>query len=317
MDYKTIRVVPEDSPEAKLYTHTPPHHADEVFATAILSFIEEPVVVRTRNINILEKSQGIVYDVGGKYDAENGFFDHHQIDFKRERSDRIKYSSAGLIWEYYGREVLKVLGCDEKFLQEAQDMVDYELIKGIDANDNGQSKEVGEMSVSAMISLYNPNWDENKLSKDEAFIKACNAAREILVLEIKKVLSKLKGGAIVRDAITKRQGPILMMSRFIGGWIEEVLSSTLPSAQKILYGIYVGHDKNWCIRAVPPSAGNLMEQRKPFPCSWRGLSGEALEKACGIKNVVFCHKAGFFAVAATKEAAVEMAEKSAEFPDKF
>ena len=53
-----------------------------------------------------------------------------------------------------------------------------------------------------------------------------------------------------------------------------------------------------------------MGQRKPFPDAWRGLKDEALAEVSGVKTAIFCHKAGFFAVAKTKEDAIKLAEKA-------
>lgn len=311
--YKKIRVVAEDSKEAKLYTHTAPHHADEVFATAMLSFIEDPIIVRTRNAQILENTDGIVYDVGGEYNVKKRRFDHHQPSFIKEREDGIKYSSAGLIWETYSAEILKTFGCEDIFLKEAYLLIDEEVIKGIDASDNGQSKACGELTVSMAMSALNTNWNDEKVDTEGAFIRACIIAREILAGIIKKTISRLQGRQMIEESIQTAEEHILILPTFIGGWIEAVLHSSLPEVSQLLYGIYQTMDGNWGIRAIPPSIYELMQQRKPFPQEWRGLSKEALAKASGIESAIFCHKAGFFAVTGTKEDAIKMAKKSSEY----
>lgn len=310
-----IRIVPEGSKEASLYTHTAPHHADEVFATAMLSFIESPIVMRTRNRKILEEAEGIVYDVGGAYDAGRNRFDHHQTDFTRTREDGIKYSSAGLIWETYGLKILEKFHCREEFLKDAHRMIDERLVRGIDARDNGQLKEAEEMSISSVISAMNASWDEDEESSTRAFIQACRLAREILSVLIKKTIAELKGRRIIEELIEKSTDSLLIMPGFIDGWIPVVLKSEHPKANSILYGIYQTREGNWGIRAIPPAEDNLFGQRKAFPFHWRGLGGEELAEISGVKGAVFCHKEGFFAVAKSKEEAIKLAKESAFSPE--
>ena len=77
--------------------------------------------MRTRNQEILDQLD-IVCDVGAVFDASKKRFDHHQRSFNMawhedenqpidetlaEQPFKIKLSSAGLIYKYYGREVLK------------------------------------------------------------------------------------------------------------------------------------------------------------------------------------------------------------------
>lgn len=307
---REIRVVSEGSKEARLYTHTAPHHADEVFATAMLSFIESPVVMRTRNRKILEEAEGIVYDVGGCYDAGRNRFDHHQTDFTRAREDGIKYSSAGLIWETYGLKILEEFHCREEFLKDAHRMIDERLVRGIDARDNGQLKEAEEMTLSSVISLMNAGWDEDEESSVRAFIQACRLAREVLSALMKKIVSELKGKRIVEELIGESTNNLLIMPGFIDGWIPVVLKSEHPRAASILYGIYQTREGNWGIRALPSAGDDVFGQRKAFPSDWRGLSGEELEKASGVEGAVFCHKEGFFAVAKGREEAIKLAKES-------
>lgn len=81
-------------------------------------------VVRTRDLTQLETCD-IVVDVGGVFDKEKKRFDHHQREFndtlstlKPELPDfNIKLSSAGLIYCYYGEEVIKQILKKEKGIE--------------------------------------------------------------------------------------------------------------------------------------------------------------------------------------------------------
>ncbi|MDO4871914.1 MAG: MYG1 family protein [bacterium] len=78
-------------------THTAPYHADEVFAIVMLEFLFPVRLLRTRNRDIIDSTNAIVYDVGGEFSAEKKRFDHHQKKFTEARPNGIKYTSAGLI----------------------------------------------------------------------------------------------------------------------------------------------------------------------------------------------------------------------------
>ena len=47
-----------------------------------------------------------------------------------------------------------------------------------------------------------------------------------------------------------------------------------------------------------------------FPKSWSGKRGEELAEITGVKDAVFCHNDIFFAVAKSKEGAIELAKKA-------
>lgn len=307
--YHQIRLVKSMEEEPNLFTHTAPHHADEVFATAMLSFILDARVMRTRDLTILEQCDGVVYDVGGVYDTLDGRYDHHQQGFTYQRESGIRYASAGLIWEAFGFDILRSAGVEEDNLKQVFRIVDDELISGIDANDNGQADKSKEMSISTVISLFNQNWEEeSEQTVAEGFLKACHIAQEVLFHEIQRVVSRVRGKHIIRDAIDKSDGQILILDKFIGGWIEELMTYKSPKCKTMLFGVYKSTDGNYGIRAIPPTLSEQMKQRKAFPHYLRGLSNEELVEKSGIATAVFCHKAGFYAVTRTREDAIKFAK---------
>lgn len=313
MDIRIISAFRNEAIAQKVITHPAPHHADEVFATAMLGSIMSLDIMRTRDLALIDSTEdAIVYDVGGVFDPEKKRYDHHQRGFLEMRPDGTKYSSAGLIWREYGVQIVCEIGeskvVDLEMAKEVADRVDCNLVKGIDARDNGQSEETGAMSVSAVISSYNSFWDEDE-SDDESFLYALSIAGLILGREVLREISVVRGRRLAEEAIEASKGPIMVMDRFIGGWLEAVLGSDSPKATELLYAVFQGKDGNWDVQAIPPSLENRMGQRKPFPEEWRGLRGEELAKASGVESAVFCHVAGFFAVAETKEDAILLAEK--------
>ncbi|MBR3324282.1 MYG1 family protein [Candidatus Saccharibacteria bacterium] len=294
-------------------THTAPHHADEVFATAMLAILFPVELYRTRDQAIIDSTNAIVYDVGGEFDPEKKRFDHHQKGFSEIRPDEITYSSAGLIWREYGVEIVKKLGenkgVDGEMAAEVVSRVDDALVRGIDARDNGQGEKGDSMSVSSVISMFNALWDESE-DADACFVKACEIAGMILEREVRVAISSAYGRKLIADQIKTADGAVLVMDRFIGGWLEEVVTSDDPKAANLLYAVFPATSGDWNVQAIPPTIEDMMAQRKPFPEGWRGLRDEELVKASGVETAIFCHTAGFFAVAETREDAISLAEKA-------
>lgn len=308
-----IRVHETYNATVNAVTHTAPHHADEVFATAMLAILFPVELYRTRDQAIIDSTEAIVYDVGGEFDPEKKRFDHHQKGFSEIRPDGITYSSAGLIWREYGVEIVKKLGenkgADDEMAAEVVSRVDDALVRGIDARDNGQGEKGDSMSVSSVISTFNALWDEDE-DADVCFVKACEMAELILEREIKVAISSAYGRKLIADQIKATDGAVLVMDKFIGGWLEEVVTSDDPKAADLLYAVFPAISGDWNIQAIPPTIDDMMAQRKPFPEGWRGLRDEGLVRASGVETAIFCHTAGFFAVAKTREDAISLAEKA-------
>ncbi len=67
---------------------------------------------------------------------------------------------------------------------------------------------------------------------------------------------------------------------------------------------------DWYINAIPLTSDDWSPAKRPFPEEWRGLQNEDLQKASGVKTAVFCHTAGYFAIAKTKDGAIALAKKA-------
>ncbi len=84
---------------------------------------KDAAIVRTRNQEVLDQLD-IVVDVGSVFDHSKNRYDHHQRSFNmiwgedenqpagessgRDNGEvRIKLSSAGLVYKYYGKEILR------------------------------------------------------------------------------------------------------------------------------------------------------------------------------------------------------------------
>ena len=114
-----------------IITHSGQFHADDVFAVAALQILfgENNVeITRTRDEAIIAKGN-IVIDVGGIYDESKDRFDHHQTEGAGKRENGIPYSSLGLVWKKYGKNI-----CGS---EKVANHLDAQLVQPIDAGDNG------------------------------------------------------------------------------------------------------------------------------------------------------------------------------------
>lgn len=300
---KNLKIV-KDITSANAITHSGIFHADEVFATVLLSKVMPEIkVCRTFKVTNEVANNVIVYDIGG------GEFDHHQRDFNKARLNGIKFSSFGLLWQAYGMQLLN--GIDNEKL--VFDLFDRSFVSGIDAVDNGQveksNNNVQLMSVSGVISSFNPNWDE-VISTDERFEKAVRFAETIFDNALNNAISRVKSKTRVEAAIENSSDNIMILDKFMP-WQDYIFSSTSKKASKILYVVFPSNRGGYNVNTVPDAPGSY-GQRKPLPDNWAGLSGSELAEVSGIPSATFCHKARFLCGAETFEDALAMARKAVE-----
>ena len=116
----------------------------------------------------------------------------------------------------------------------------------------------------------------------------------------------IEGEKGVSEEIEKQNNPeILILDREIE-WKEAV--SKNKNIKFVIY--YKKYDLEWCIQSARDNLKEYGTDRALFPESWRGLRDEELREVSGIKEAVFCHRAGFFAVLKSKEGALSMAKKA-------
>lgn len=288
--------------EANCITHSGTFHADEIFATLILSkIIPEITIIRLPEIGEEIEKNVIVYDIGG------GRFDHHQLGGNGERQNGVKYAACGLIWKAYGKEFLKKY--DVKEIDYTWNYIDKNLIQFIDANDNGGlpklETDYRNVHISYIIGLFNPKWNE-EVDSDEMFIKALELAEIIFDEFIKDTISKIKAKDLVEEAIKKSKDGIMILDKFIP-WKEFLLHSENPKSQNIMFVIFPSKRGGFNLYAVPKEIGSF-ENRKNLPKEWCGLREEDLQKVTGVKSARFCHNAGFICSTEEKEDAIKLAQ---------
>ena len=300
----TSITITKDIDAATAITHSGTFHADEVMATVILQRAYGNITLcRTNKVPENLKDDIIVYDVGF------GTFDHHQNGGNGVRENGVPYAACGLIWKAFGRKIVADT-CNPELVWS---IIDRDLIQGIDACDNGvipkSSYPAQEMTFSAIISRFNPNWDSNEDS-DEAFADAVAFAKIVFRNTLEDAISKAKAQKLVEQAIEKSEGHIMVLDQFVP-WQEYIFSSTNPKAGEVQFVVYPSNRGGYHWQCVPDELGGF-GQRKTVPAEWKGLNGYNLQQVTGVDTAIFCHPAGFIGGAETFADAYALAKKAVE-----
>lgn len=290
--------------EATAITHGGTFHADEIMATVILEKVFGDITVcRTFRVPEDLKEDVIVYDIGF------GAFDHHQKGGNGARENGVPYAACGLIWKEFGPQIVANT-CNPELVW---NLIDRDLIQGIDAGDNGVMPKADypaqAMSFSAVISGFNPNWDSNE-DPDEAFAKAVELAEVVFDNTLASTIAKAKAEQIVEEAIEKAEEHIMVLNQFVP-WQEYIFSSTSPKADEIQFVVFPSNRGGYNWQCVPDVEGSF-GQRKSVPEEWKGLRDADIQKVTGIDTATFCHPAGFIGGAETFADAYALAKKAVE-----
>jgi uncharacterized UPF0160 family protein len=316
-----------------LATHSGTFHCDEVVATAFLKFLcPDLKLVRSRDPEVI-KNADIVVDVGAEFDVLRLRFDHHQREFTdcfgEEFKNITKMSSAGLIYKFFGRQVLsEKFNVEPLFLEKAYRKIYKNFILSIDAIDNGvdiadERRYSINSDLGSRISKLNPAWNEptSEEIENSQFNKAVEIATEEILSQINGVVkSWLPARSLVETAIQNRfdfhpSGKVIQLSQFCP-WIEHLQDiedeNEELKSHEILYCVFKDQTNTFRVRAVPVERGSF-NNRKSIPEPLCGLRDQALEKAAGINGLIFVHASGFIAGTKTEEAAKSLVDYSLNF----
>ena len=295
-----------------LVTHSGGFHADELLSSVVLTqLFPEAQLVRTRDAAWIAPGEGkLIYDVGRDYDPESGVFDHHQRPGPL-RDDDQPYSSFGLIWKHFGREYLRALGAPEDQLDDLHQSFDRGFVLPIDLVDNGALEPsaagpLAGMTLPVLLESLKPAFDETDPgAEDAAFAEALGVARALIEAAVRGRMSKRRAQVMVDQAI-EAAGESKILELPQGMPFRSAVEKA--GADHLLF---VVHPRNgdWVLTTIRKS-GDTFENRADLPEAWAGLTDTALEEASGVTGAKFCHNARFIAVAASRDAALEMAAKA-------
>lgn len=290
-------------------THNGAFHADDLFATATLSILNNGniKIIRTRDPKLFEKGD-YVYDVGGENDPERNKFDHHQKGGGGVRNNGIPYSSFGLVWKKFGEKI-----CGDK---EIAKFIEKKIVMPIDATDVGFDivkpliKDVFNYSVDAIFLAESPTWKEDNSHMDIIFKKQVEKIIPLLKREIKIAKDDIEGINKLMQYYSNSTDKRIIIAE--NDFPRYLLQDTLSKLNEPIYLVYPSSkSSSWKVEAIKKSP-ETMESRKPFPVSWRGfLNGDPrAEEIIGISGIVFTHSTGFYAQVKNKEGAIKLAEKA-------
>lgn len=290
--------------QATVVTHGGTFHSDEVLATVILSkVLGDITVLRTFKVPDSINEKVVVYDIG------YGEFDHHQKGGNGIRENGVPYAAVGLIWKTFGRTLVADT-CNPELVW---NLIDRDLIQGVDATDNGAMPTADYpaqvMQFSQIISCFNPQWDSTEDS-DDAFLKAVAFAETVFDNTFAFAVSKAKAQNIVDEAIEKSEGHIMVLDQFVP-WQEFIFSSENEKSTEVQFVVFPSNRGGFNWQCVPDALGSY-GQRKSVPTEWKGLRGEELQSVTGIKTASFCHPAGFIGGADTFEDALALVKIAVE-----
>lgn len=296
-----------------LVTHNGTFHADDCFVYAALRLAmglrtpgQDHVLIRTRDPDTIAGAD-MVWDVGGVFDPGTDRFDHHQKGAPT-REDGTPFSSAGLMWQHWG--VTVVLGSRHVgSMDQAREVaryIDDDIVRTIDAIDNGVRAPDDTLGLSSIVDDFNPRWDSGKagslVDEDTAFLAASAVVEGFLVRRIEAAISLLSARNEVESAFqTGTDTRILELQRKMP-WQEAAFSLNLPT----IYAVYPVAEGGWMVDAMPMTQGSY-EQRLPLPMEWGGLRNGELAAVSGIRDAIFTHVGLFVGAASSREGAMSMA----------
>ncbi|KAL6936584.1 related to UPF0160 protein YER156C [Hanseniaspora guilliermondii] len=325
-----------------LVTHSGNFHLDETLGVSMLrklTVFQDYKLVRSRKPEDFARAD-IIIDVGGEFDAAKRKFDHHQRSFNEYFFDEpekqiTKLSSAGLVYKYYGKEVisaiLKDIALNDEQLKELYIKIYKDFIEAVDANDNGVSaypRDIASsyndfnLSLASVVSNLNPRWNETTGNDyaaidakfDECFLKAVDVIGSIFTKFVENVgYGWLPAKNIVKEAVSKRtEDNIVIFEQYVN-WKEHLFNveAELGIEGQINFVIIKTSNGDIRVNTVPVRLGSF-DFRVGLPTNLRGLRDEELSSTAGIPDGVFVHSAGFIGGAKSVESCLKLARMGIE-----
>lgn len=284
--------------DAKAFTHSGKFHADDVFSSALLLYLN-PQITITRGNRVPEGYDGIVFDIG------RGRYDHHQRD-SRVRENGVPYAAFGLLWEELGSGIL-----GETLAQR----FDEEFVQPLDKNDNTGEKN----ELASLIGNFNPVWDETEAAdgvteekRDRGLSVGFLRAVQVAGMVLENKFARYRADARADEKINQ----VLAMQETQGGDARILVLPEFVPCQKrlketdIAFVIFPSNRGGYCIQ--PQKKPDSMNYKCSFPKQWLGLENEELQVATGLASAGFCHKCGFLMTVGDEADAIRACEISLE-----
>ncbi len=221
------------------YTHAGLFHCDEVTGYAIcrLAGVCDDFKRLTSTDEESLPTDGLIADIGRKYDPSALRFDHHQGFLLRE--DGYPYASAGLLWKEFGMRII-----EKHFGEENKELiwkrVDDRLIKGIDAGDSDNAYslvgsccagEVNVVCLAMIVGGMNGSDVMDHHRQNVCFESAVNLVHQILVKNIESA-SKFYHDMNRFDDLITVEGKIAVLSE-VCAW-KEIVHERHPELEFVI-----------------------------------------------------------------------------------
>ncbi|KAL6926180.1 hypothetical protein ACO0SA_003859 [Hanseniaspora valbyensis] len=320
-----------------IITHSGSFHADEALGVAMLRMLprfQNHQLIRSRDPKVWEKAD-IILDVGAEFDAKLNKFDHHQKSFNeffysQPEKQITKLSSAGLIYKYFGKEIIQEILNPIKISDDDMSILFTKIygdfIEAIDANDNGVNcydinavakYKNNNLSIPSIVSNLNPNWNDGLDDSPEESAARFDRHFEIaseLVGKIFKQFAFNVGAAwlpaknkVISALMERTDDGIIIFESYVA-WKDHLLTAEKEKnlENEIKFVITKESSGSWRVITVPVKQGSF-EFRVGLPTELRGLRDDDLSKAAGIPDGVFIHASGFIGGAKSKESCLKLA----------
>ena len=310
----------------QIVTHAGPFHPDDVLAAAALRVLTPNAsVLRTRDEALLAEAKAnpdsILIDVGGEYDVDRSCYDHHQKGGAGSRENGVPFSSLGLIWRHYGNAVvatklIRDIGVNLDQCRAIAELIDDELIQGVDALDNGVAEPrfrptlsgtdlpLKAVTLGEAIFALNPQSVLGEEDFDGRFEQAVRLAGAMLDGVVRQCAARYLGHQLLIEG-RRVEDKLVVVDKHVDDW-SDVVSAEFPETLFLLEPD-TSVPGAWMIWQVPTTPRGF-EGRKQLPESWAGLRGADLEAVTDIEGSGFCHTYRFCGGAANLEAALMMAK---------
>lgn len=171
-------------------------HASEVMAVAILSEIfPKATVIRSNDPNTLSSSEDRIV----VRPDENRYHRYNKSEQKLRKNGQ-PLTSVGLIWQNFGKVFIAKTIANQPLtvsktishIEQIWDIMDEKIITPIDVRDcTGCKAEITEITITDIISDFNPNWNEPKGRYYSRFMQAMLLATDVLENQIRLIDSRL------------------------------------------------------------------------------------------------------------------------------
>jgi len=160
------------------------------------------------------------------------------------------------------------------------------------------------LTLPVLLETLKPAFDEpDPEAETRAFLAALSIARGFIEATIAGHAAKIRADGLVREAIARAgQGRVLELPA--GMPFRKTIEKM--GADHLLFVVHP-RKTDWCVSGIRVTEADFT-LRADLPASWAGLTDAALEALTGVTGAIFCHNARFIAAAATRDAAISLAE---------